>query len=84
MPKITPHDLRHTCAVVRLSHFRDAGLGEHEALERLRAFFGWSHTSQMPRHYARAYFESKLSEVWRDDFDAHISAIRNLASKRED
>lgn len=62
--KFTAHDLRHTCAVTRLNALRGHGIPEEEALSKLRVFFGWSHGSQMPRHYARAYWESALGRVW--------------------
>ena len=78
-PSVRPHDLRHSCAVVRLTHLRSAGIDEQEALQMLRAFFGWSPTSDMPRLYARAYYESRLVEIWRDGFDAHVEALRRLA-----
>ncbi|WP_370156495.1 tyrosine-type recombinase/integrase [Ferrovibrio sp.] len=77
---ITPHDLRHTCAVVRLTQFIDAGTEMAVALQKLRAFFGWSYASEMPRHYARAYFENRLSTVWSDQFDIHTDALRRLES----
>lgn len=77
-PKISAHDLRHTCAVVRLTHFLDSGIPMDEAVERLRAFFGWAYVSQMPRHYARAYFENRLAAVWQDSFDSHVEALRQL------
>lgn len=80
-PKITAHDLRHTCAVVRLTHFLDSGIPMDEAVERLRAFFGWAYASQMPRHYARAYFENRLAAVWQDSFDSHVEALRQLDSR---
>jgi len=35
-------------------------------MDKLRVFFGWSPQSEMPRLYARAYFETKLSEVWNE------------------
>lgn len=80
-PKINAHDLRHTCAVVRLTHFLDSGIQMDEAVERLRAFFGWAYASQMPRHYARAYFENRLAAVWQDSFDAHVEALKRLDSR---
>lgn len=79
-PKINAHDLRHTCAVVRLTHFLDSGISMEEAVERLRAFFGWAYVSQMPRHYARAYFEDRLATVWKDSFDFHVEALKRIDS----
>lgn len=65
-PKVTPHDLRHTCAVVRISHFLEAGDEMEIALQKLRSFFGWSFASEMPRHYAKAHFDSRLTTIWQD------------------
>ena len=78
-PRISAHDFRHTCAVTRLAHFRAAGKDESESLAQLRSFFGWSYSSEMPRLYARAYWERQIEAVWNDDFDAHIQALRNIA-----
>lgn len=47
--------------------------------EKLRVFFGWSRTSLMPHHYARAYFEDRLATVWQDSFDLHIETLRKLS-----
>jgi len=77
-PTITSHDLRHTCAVIRLAHLRASGIPEEESLQKLRAFFGWSYTSIMPRLYARAYWERHIADVWHDQFDAHVEALRSL------
>jgi integrase len=79
--KFTAHDLRHTCAVTRLNALRKHGVGEEEALSKLRVFFGWSHGSQMPRHYARAYWEAELGRVWNDAFDEHVEALREIESQ---
>ena len=58
---VAAHDLRHTCAVYRLSRYLARGDDLDTTIDKLRVFFGWSETSQMPRHYARAYFESALA-----------------------
>jgi hypothetical protein len=73
--------LRHTCAVTRLNALRKHGVGEEDALSKLRVFFGWSHGSQMPRHYARAYWEAELGRVWNDAFDEHVEALREIESQ---
>lgn len=78
--KFTAHDLRHTCAVTRLNALRRQGIAEDEALSKLRVFFGWSNGSQMPRYYARAYWENALGRIWNDAFDEHINALRELES----
>ena len=77
-PRISAHDFRHTCAVIRLAHFRAHGKDEDESLAQLRAFFGWTYTSNMPRLYARAYWERQIETVWNDDFDAHVDALRAI------
>lgn len=77
-PRISSHDFRHTCAVIRLAHFRAHGKDEDESLAQLRAFFGWTYTSNMPRLYARAYWERQIETVWNDDFDAHVNALRAI------
>jgi len=78
---VTPHALRHTCAVVRLTHLIDAGVEMDLALQKLRVFFGWSRPSLMPHHYARAYFEDRLATVWHDSFDLHVDALRRLSGR---
>lgn len=45
---ITPHDLRHTSAVVRLQQLLEQGDSMEEALQKLRTFFGWAKTSLPP------------------------------------
>jgi len=57
------------------------GVGEEGALSKLRVFFGWSHGSQMPRHYARAYWEAELVRVWNDAFDEHVAVRREIESQ---
>jgi len=78
---VTAHDLRHTCAVYRLSRYLAQGNDLDQAVDKLRVFFGWSETSQMPRHYARAYFESALADVWHDNYDTFVETLRNLEGK---
>lgn len=75
---ISPHPLRHTCAVYRLSEFINDGMEMPLALQLLRSFFGWSRTSAMPQHYAGAYFENRLLTVWRHRFDGRVSMLRAL------
>ncbi len=80
---ITPHDLRHTCACVRLKQFIDSGDDMEMAMQKLRSFFGWSRDSEMPRLYARAYFEHQLSTTWNDSFDVHVDSMRALMPSGE-
>ena|ERR1035437_2432485 len=78
---ISPHDLRHTCAVVRLNQMLTEGISMDDALQRMRAFFGWSRKSEMPLRYARTVFEDRLASVWRDEFDERVSMLRSLPGR---
>lgn len=78
---ISPHDLRHTCAVVRLNQLLTEGISMDDALQRMRAFFGWSRASEMPLRYARTVFEDRLASVWKDEFDERVSVLRSLPEK---
>ncbi|WP_230405295.1 site-specific integrase [Undibacterium rugosum] len=75
---ITPHDLRHTCAVFRLHQLLRQGDSMDEALQKMRTFFGWSRESTMPSRYARAVFEDRLASVWNDAFDDRVAVLRAL------
>lgn len=77
--RITPHDLRHTSAVVRLQRLRAAGNSHDEAVEKLRPYFGWARDSRMPYHYGRAYFEPKFQDAWNETFTTTIEALRSAA-----
>lgn len=79
---VTPHDLRHTAAVVRLTEFLADGTSMDVAMSKLRSCFGWTMDSTMPNHYARAYFEHQLATVWENRFDAHIDHLRSVESDR--
>jgi integrase len=79
---ITPHDLRHTCVVVRLHQLLERGDSMDEALQKIRTFFGWSSKSVMPSRYARAVFEDRLSNVWNDAFDDRVALLRALPKGR--
>lgn len=48
---VSCNDLRHTSAVVPMKRYQDAGLDVDKAQEKLRVFFGWLKTSNMPRLY---------------------------------
>ena len=76
--EITPHDLRHTCAVVRLNQMLSTGVDMQDALERMRVFFGWSRASDEPLRYARAVFEDRLGAVWNSKFDERIEILRSI------
>ena len=73
---ISPHALRHTAAVYRIRKYIDQGDSLDIAFEKLRVFFGWSPTSQMPRLYARAYFETSHQEEWSENFDKFVHGLR--------
>jgi integrase len=62
---VSCHDLRHTCAVVRMRRYQDSGVDLDDAMEKLRLFFGW-------------YFETKLAEVWDEKFDGFVDALRRI------
>ncbi|MEX3934591.1 tyrosine-type recombinase/integrase [Paraburkholderia phymatum] len=79
---VTPHDLRHTCAVVRLHQLLEQGDSMDEALQKMRTFFGWSSKSVMPSRYARAVFEDRLANVWNDAFDDRVALLRALPKGR--
>lgn len=76
--KVTAHDLRHTCAVSRLGLLREEGVGNEEALQLLRSFFGWSKGSLMPNHYAEAHFEDRLKTVFSSKLDSRVAFLRQL------
>ncbi|MHB0804860.1 tyrosine-type recombinase/integrase [Stutzerimonas nitrititolerans] len=80
---ITAHDLRHTCAVFRLGSYVSLGDELDLATEKLRIFFGWSPSSPMPRHYARAYFESNSADMWNETYDRLITTLRSLFGKEQ-
>jgi integrase len=75
---VTPHDLRHTCAVIRLNQLLLKGDSMEEALQKMRVFFGWTKESDMPRHYARAVFEDRLSSIWSNVMDDRVEMLRNI------
>jgi len=75
---VTAHDLRHTCAVLRLNRFLSEGASMEEALQLLRVYFGWARSSNEPLRYARAVFEDRLATVWRNEFDERVEILRHL------
>ncbi|MGJ7536378.1 MULTISPECIES: tyrosine-type recombinase/integrase [unclassified Variovorax] len=81
MEWLSPHDLRHTCAAFRMQHLIGTGTAMPDAMQLMRAFFGWSHESQMPKLYARTAFESKLNSVMDSHFNARVAAMRDLQRK---
>ncbi|WP_165927938.1 tyrosine-type recombinase/integrase [Rhizobium sp. BK376] len=82
---VTPHDLRHTCAVMRLKrHVDGQGLSLALAHQRLREFFGWDPDSEMPAHYSRAYSQPKAAEAWDFALDATLDVLRHLGIDPEE
>lgn len=80
---ISPHDLRHTSATVRYGLFLEAGADRDLAMQRMRAFFGWSIESEMPALYARAAIQDDLLKSWSNLFDKRVSALRATGSTTE-
>lgn len=78
---VCAHDLRHTCAVNRLGRYILLGDDLDVAIEKLRVFFGWSPASSMPRHYARAYFESNSADMWDENYDRLLATLRSISGK---
>lgn len=76
--RVSPHDLRHTCATARWQMFLSIDGNRALALQRMRAFFGWSVTSDMPEHYARAAIQSELLNSWSRLFDGRLSVLRSI------
>lgn len=76
---ISPHDFRHTCAVIRLNQMLSQGDHMDEASQKLRAFFGWSRTSTMPMKYAASVFDDRLASVWSDHFDSQVALLRSIS-----
>lgn len=75
---LTAHALRHTCAVVRMKQLIGAGQSPEQAMAQLRSFFGWSKTSVMPLHYAKAALDERLNETWNNKLDDRLELLRNL------
>lgn len=75
---ISPHDLRHTSSVVRLNQLLSSGVPMDEAVQKLRSFFGWSRTSDMPQKYAKAVFEDRLAGIWSNVLDDRVEILRAI------
>lgn len=78
MTSISPHDLRHTAAVVRMKQLLAKGDSMPESLQKLRSFFGWAADSSMLQLYAKAAFEERLATVWNDEFDDRVAMLIQL------
>lgn len=75
---VTPHELRHACAVARLNQLLQQGDSMDEALQKMRTFFGWSRQSTMPSRYARALFKDRLAGVLNNAFDDRVTLLRAI------
>ncbi|MCV2361643.1 site-specific integrase [Paucibacter sp. TC2R-5] len=75
---VTPHALRHTCAVVRMKQLLSAGKSPEQAMAHLRSYFGWSKNSLMPLHYAKAAMDERLNETLADQFDDRLEFLKAL------
>jgi hypothetical protein len=54
------------------------GHSPEQAMSNLRGFFGWSKTSVMPLHYAKAALDERLNETWTDRLDERLEFLRGL------
>lgn len=54
---LSAHDFRHTAACLHLKSYYERSKDMEMALEKLRAFMGWSPSSDMPQKYARLYLQ---------------------------
>jgi integrase len=75
---LTPHALRHTCAVLRMKQLLGMGLSADQAMAQLRSFFGWSKKSNMPMLYAKAALDERMNESWNEKLDSRLEVLRNL------
>lgn len=75
---VTPHDFRHTCAVIRMKQWLESGLSPEQSMSHMRSFFGWSRTSTMPLLYAKAALDERLNDSWNDAMDDRLNMLRNL------
>lgn len=75
---VSAHDLRHTCASARYGAFMRQNADQALAFQRMRAFFGWSKTSEMPEHYARAAIQDDLLATWDELFESRVDLLRSL------
>lgn len=75
---VTAQALRHTCAVVRLKQWYAQGKTPEQAMAKMRSFFGWSKSSLMPLHYAKAALDERLSESWNETLDIRLNFLREL------
>ncbi|BEV15533.1 hypothetical protein HBDW_23210 [Herbaspirillum sp. DW155] len=78
MTSISPHDLRHTAAVIRMKQLLTLGDSMPEVMQKMRSYFGWAATSSMPLLYAKAAFEERLNAVWGDHFDDRVAMLMEL------
>ena len=77
--RVSPHDLRHTCATAAYAAFMAVEPNRELTLQRMRALFGWSIKSEMPEHYARAAIQQDLMRSWNKLFDDQVHQLRRLS-----
>jgi integrase len=77
---VTPHDMRHTCATARYALFMAQTADRELALQRMKAFFGWTDKSSMPEHYARAAIQEDLMQTWNSLFNEKVQLLRRLSA----
>lgn len=75
---VSPHDLRHTSATARYAMFIAQDSDKELALQRMRAYFGWSVKSEMPELYARSAIHDDLLRAWNGIFDKRVLSLRGL------
>lgn len=75
---LTPHALRHTCAVLRMKQWTEAGNSPAKTMMLMRSFFGWSKESMMPLLYAKAALDENLNESWNAQLDDRLNVLRNI------
>ncbi|MCZ8112338.1 MAG: tyrosine-type recombinase/integrase [Betaproteobacteria bacterium] len=78
--RISPHDLRHTCATAMFRAFLKVDNNRELSMQRMRAFFGWSADSDMPEHYARSAINDDLLKTWRTLFQRQLDQIIGLST----
>ncbi len=77
---VSPHDLRHTCATARFDRLMAHQPDRELAMQRMRAYFGWSIHSKTPELYARAAIQDDLMRAWGQLFDLRLNGLRGIAS----
>lgn len=77
--QITPHALRHTCAGVRVRQLFAKGETAEQAMQSLRAYFGWSKSSLMPAHYTKPALAERMVTTIDAHFAERLDFLRGLS-----